>query len=177
MKLQDWVLRLTAYALMLTLAMLVIACFTGCNRRGDTGEIGIAGPPGRPAPIIPVYTLPVSSLLCPTGGSLLIVGVQLTPICNGSQGSTGATGVPGVDGQNGINGTDGTKIQIVQFCPGATSYPSQFSEVGFCIDHKLYAVYSKNDGFLSYIPNGRYNSNGINSSCSFTVDDNCSIIY
>jgi hypothetical protein len=64
---------------------------------------------------------------------------------------------------------DGTVLTPVQFCSATTTYPSTFSEVGFCIDGSLYAVYSANDGFLTEVPNGTYDSDGINSSCSFTV--------
>jgi hypothetical protein len=71
----------------------------------------------------------------------------------------------------------GTVITPVQFCPGTTSYPGEFNEVGFCINNNLYAVYSANNGFLTYIPNGYYNSNAIGSSCNFYVNSNCVISY
>lgn len=70
----------------------------------------------------------------------------------------------------------GTVITTVQFCPGTTSYPGEFNEIGFCINNNLYAVYSANNGFLTYIPPGNYSSNAIGSSCSFTVATNCDII-
>lgn len=61
----------------------------------------------------------------------------------------------------------------VQFCPNTTTYPTTFSEVAFCINNNLYAVYSANDGFLTLIPPGNYTSNGINSTCTFQVLPNC----
>lgn len=69
---------------------------------------------------------------------------------------------------------NGTTFAPIQFCPGSTTYPSQFNEVGFCINGSLYAVYSANDGFLTVIPDGVYSSDGINSSCTFTVTG-CSV--
>jgi hypothetical protein len=71
---------------------------------------------------------------------------------------------------NGSNGAAGTVVQPVQFCAHpVTTYPNTFSELGFCIAGKIYAVYSQNSGFLVVLPDGNYSSNGINSSCSFTV--------
>lgn len=64
---------------------------------------------------------------------------------------------------------------IVQFCPSVTTYPTTFSEIGFCIDSQLYAVYSANDGFLTLVVPGTYSSNGINSSCTFVVGQNCEV--
>ena len=76
-----------------------------------------------------------------------------------------------------VNFPLGTVISPVQFCPGTTSYPGEFNEIGFCINNNLYAVYSANSGFLTYIPNGYYTSNAINSSCNFYVNSNCIISY
>jgi hypothetical protein len=70
----------------------------------------------------------------------------------------------------------GTVISLVQFCSGTTTYPSTFTEIGFCINNALYAVYSANSGFLTYVPPGTYNSNAINSNCTFIVQPNCVII-
>ena len=81
-----------------------------------------------------------------------------------------------LNGRNGLNGTNGTTVTPIQFCSASTaSYPNTFPEVGFCINKKLYAVYSATDGFLSLIPPGAYISNGINSSCTFTVGLNCQV--
>jgi hypothetical protein len=102
-------------------------------------------------------------------------------LCNGSTGQTGATGATGsqgatgATGQNGSNGTNATLVTVVQFCENTTVYPSTFSEVGVCLGGQLYAVYSLNDGFLSLIPPGAYSSDGVNSSCTFTVGTNCTI--
>jgi|ERR1019366_2063181 hypothetical protein len=74
------------------------------------------------------------------------------------------------------NGINPSPITIVQFCPGTTTYPSEFNEVGFCINNQLYANYSLNNGFWSLIPPGYYNSNALNSNCNFTVTTNCGII-
>jgi hypothetical protein len=82
---------------------------------------------------------------------------------------------PGPQGAQGQAGANGTTISSVQFCPGVPSYPSTFPEVGFCIDNNLYAVYSYNNGFLTLIPPGYYNSNAVGSNCNFTVLPNCQV--
>jgi len=74
------------------------------------------------------------------------------------------------------NGIDAQQITIVQFCQGTTTYPTNFDEVGLCINNKIYAVYSANGGFMVEVVPGVYSSNGINSSCTFTVAPNCVII-
>lgn len=78
---------------------------------------------------------------------------------------------------NGTNALllNGTMINAVQFCPGTTTYPSTFAEVGFCISGNLWAVYSQNGGFMTEVVPGVYSSDGINSSCTFTVLPNCVI--
>lgn len=95
----------------------------------------------------------------------------------GVQGIQGLQGTPGVNGINGTNGVDATPVTVVQLCPGVTTYPSVFSEVAFCIQGKLYATYSAHDGFSTEIPPGAYSSNGINSSCTFTVQLNCVVSH
>jgi len=71
---------------------------------------------------------------------------------------------------------NGTQLQIVQFCPGTTNYPNEFNEIGICVDNNLYANYSLNNGFLTLVPPGYYNSNAVGSNCNFTVTSSCGII-
>lgn len=94
-----------------------------------------------------------------TGGSLVSCpdGTQ-TFVSNGLIGPVGPAGSPG------------TLLTPVQFCPNVTpNYPSTFPEYGFCIEGKLYGVYSTNGGFLALLPDGTYNSNAVGSSCTFTI--------
>lgn len=69
------------------------------------------------------------------------------------------------------------QITIVQLCPGTPTYPSTFPEDAECIDNALYAVYSANDGFLTELTPGLYQSNAIGSSCTFTVAANCVVTH
>lgn len=85
-------------------------------------------------------------------------------------------GPPGPRGATGPAGADLNPITIVQFCPGTTTYPTTFQEVGFCISNEIWAVYSLNNGFLTLVPPGNYNSNALNSNCNFQVLPNCQII-
>jgi hypothetical protein len=94
----------------------------------------------------------------------------------GPQGIPGPQGSPGNIGPQGPKGQDGTQITVIQFCTGAPQYPTNFPETGLCINDKIYAVYSANDGFLTEITPGRYVSNAVGSSCSFQVLDHCVII-
>lgn len=98
----------------------------------------------------------------------------------GIQGNTGIQGLEGQQGTPGTNGTDGTNatpVTVVNFCPGVTTYPTTFLEVGFCINNQLYAVYSENNGFLVLVPPGVYRSNAHGNSCNFTVYTNCVVTH
>ena len=143
--------------------IMLLAClmFAGCCEVGRQGVAGPKGSPGLNGSNCTVTALGITNAT-PNGGSSIVCD-------DGSQSLI-------LNGSNGLNGTNGTVIQPTQFCPNVTSYSSTFSEVGFCIDGNLYAVYSANDGFLSLIPPGTYSSNGINSSCTFTVQPNCVIV-
>lgn len=117
--------------------------------KGDTGSAGTN---------CSVSSLATGSVAAPNGGSLITC-----------QDGTNSLVL------NGTNGTNGTVIKAVQFCAGTPTYPSTFPEIGFQIDGVLYAVYSIPNAFLAVIPPGTYSSNGINSSCSFTVNNDGSI--
>jgi Collagen triple helix repeat (20 copies) len=139
-----------------------------------------------------VTKTPTSSvILCPDGSSSTITngtngatgpqGIAGPQGAVGSTGPEGAIGNPGTNGQDGatgpqgIPGLNGTDVTIVQFCPGSTNYPNQFNEIGFCISGNIYATYSANGGFSTLIPPGVYSSDGVNSSCTFTVEANCMV--
>lgn len=68
------------------------------------------------------------------------------------------------------NGINGNTVTPVKLCEGIYSYPNTFVEQAFCINGGLYAVYSANGGFLTYLPNGAYSSNGIGSACNLVVN-------
>lgn len=142
---------------LITLFLVLSACQ---GKKGDVGQTGSKGDTGAPG-----LTGPQG----PTGA----IGAT------GPSGATGPAGVGGSQGPQGPKGDQGTPgldnlITTVQFCSGVTPfYPSTFPELGFCIDNKLYGVYSANDGFMVYLPPGTYYSNGINASCTFTIKPNC----
>lgn len=122
--------------------------------KGDQGAIGPVGPVGPQGP----------------------QGNQGNTGATGSQGPQGNQGAVGPQGPQGNPGAPGTSITVVQFCPGhVPSYPSTFPEVGLCIAGNLYGVYSKNDGFLVYMPPGAYRSEGLGSTCNFTVTAGCQV--
>lgn len=83
----------------------------------------------------------------------------------------------GKPGYNGVDGASGTVIIPIQLCDASfvPTYPNIFPEYALCIDNQLYGVYSANGGFLALLPPGQYNSNGINSSCTFTISSDCNI--
>lgn len=91
---------------------------------------------------------------------------------SGSQGQQGIQGEQGEMGPRGATGADGQPAQVVPLCPGISNYGA-FVEVALCINNNLYAVYSANGGFLTYLAPGNYSSNGIGSACNLTVHNNC----
>lgn len=116
--------------------------------------------------------------------SLVVLGLATLACFVSGCGREGAQGVAGSNGQSivgpagpqGSPGLNGSGVTVIKFCPGVTTYPSKFIEVGFCIGNKLYGTYSANGGFSTEIPPGSYGSNGINASCDFVVGPNCSIV-
>jgi hypothetical protein len=154
------------------LVVMSVFLLTGCGKPGSQGATGSVGTPGQAATIT---ESPATALECPTGGIDLTVTQNATTavysVCNGIAGQS----IVGPTGPQGAPGTDLTPINVVQFCPGTTNYANEFNEVGYCIAGNLYAVYSANDGFMSEIPPGNYTSDGIGSSCNFTVLANCGI--
>lgn len=94
----------------------------------------------------------------------------------GLTGVQGPTGAPGIAGPQGEPGVDASPVTVVQLCPGTTVYPNKFVEVAFCIDGQLYGTYSANGGFSTLLPPGVYSSNGVGSSCNFTIGNNCEVI-
>lgn len=170
---------MAVYFILTVLVILLVLLNIGCASSGKDGSAGAAGAPGN-SPTVQIN--PASPAECVYGGYDIIVNNQNEgTLCNGAPGSSGEIGPVGPQGptgnsgQNGTNGTDGTIITIVQFCPGNTTYPSEFNEIGFCIDGNVYATYSTNGGFSAMIPPGIYSSDGVNASCTFTVSANCVI--
>lgn len=128
---------------------------------------GAKGDPGAPGNSCAVNNTPGGALISCTDGSSAFIG-------NGHDGGVGPSGPSGAPGSPGLNATP---ITIVNLCPGVTTYPTTFVEVGFCINNNLYAVYSENNGFLTYVPPGSYSSNAHGSSCSLVVHTNCVVTH
>lgn len=150
----------------LALTLIMTTLINGCGQtvtfyvpvkgpKGDAGE-SITGPTGSAGQDAISCTAskvgPVTTVSCPDGTSSTIV-----------------------DGSDGTNGVDATPITVIPLCPGTTTYGTTYVEVAFCIGGKLYATYSANGGFSTEIPPGTYSSNGVNSSCTFTVSANCQV--
>lgn len=107
---------------------------------------------------------------------LLVAGLIACAPVKGEKGDDGQVGAPGHDGSDGKDGQDGedaNPVTTVKLCPGESTYPSKFVEIALCIDGRLFAVYSKNGGFLTEIPPGTYSSKGIGSRCNLKVKVNC----
>lgn len=90
---------------------------------------------------------------------------------NGHDGAKGDTGASGHDGQNA------TPVTMVNLCPGVSTYPGVFVEIGICLQGKLYGVYSANGGFLTELPPGTYSSNAIGSACNLMIGANCVVTH
>jgi hypothetical protein len=112
-------------------------------------------------------------------GAQGLQGIQGIVGPQGIQGVVGPQGVQGLIGPAGIQGvpgTPGTVVTFVKFCTQTPSYPNTFPEYGLCVGGVVYAVYSANGGFGVLLPNGTYNSDGINSVCTFSVNG-CTISH
>lgn len=119
-------------------------------------------------------------------GTVHIPGPQGPAGPQGPQGQKGDAGLGGINGLQGqigpqgiagVPGSPGTVVTFVKFCLQTLSYPSTFPEYGLCLNGELFAVYSQNGGFGVKVPPGSYYSNGINSSCNFTVGANCAVSH
>lgn len=153
----------------LVVFIIIPANLSGCGPRGAAGVnglsiIGAAGANGQDGQGCQV-TAVASSPVAPNGGSLISCPATSSLVLNGTNGTAGAAGSPG------------TVITSIQLCPGVPVYPSKFIEVAFCMNEQLYGVYSANGGFITLLPPGAYASNGINSSCNFTIGNNCSVAH
>jgi len=141
------------------LMLALVAC------KGPAGNQGISGSSCESTQVAPIAAqLGGVAITCP--------GYPVTFVSDGAQGSQGLTGATGAQGQTGATGaagTPGTIITPVQFCQGTPSYPSTFLEYGLCIGGVMYGVYSTNGGFLAELPDGYYSSDGVGSSCNFTI--------
>lgn len=155
-----------------------IACnnttaFISNGVNGTNGARGTAGQDGTSCSVAAIATnadLPAggSLLTCSDGTSSLITNGLI-----GANGSAGSNGADGIQGATGPSGAPGTVITAIQFCPGHTpTYPTTFAEVGFVIGTQVYGVYSANGGFMALLPPGRYSSDGVNVTCSFTINAN-----
>lgn len=116
---------------------------------------------------------------------LILVGMAILALAacgkgrDGLHGELGERGPKGdsgdtVVGPAGPRGADGEIAEVIQLCPGTSTY-GVFVEVALCINSKLYAVYSANGGFLTYLAPGNYASNAIGSACNLTVLPNCRV--
>lgn len=109
--------------------------------------------------------------------ALLMTLCALTMLVGCGQGPKGDRGARGSTGFDGSDGQDANPVRIVKLCDGTTTYPTQFVEIGFCVDSRLYATFSANGGFSTELPRGEYSSNAIGSSCNFKVGYNCEITH
>lgn len=167
-----------AVCIVFTIGAICIAWSTmsGCAR-GYTGATGAAGPQGSPGA---------------DGSNCTVTTVVASDSGAGEVAPNGGSLIQCQDGTqslvlNGTNGTNGTIIQPIQLCatnPAGSYSSGTFPEVGFCIQNNLYGVYSTNGGFMTEIFPGPWSSDGVNSSCNFTVGptivdgttvDNCNV--
>ena len=122
------------------------------------------------------YTLLIFFILTLLASALLLPGcAQPIDGVNGKDGQS-IVGPKGDSGTPGKDGTNGTTIVMVKLCPGTPSYPSTFIEYAFCVDSKLFGTYSDKGGFTTLLLPGQYQSNAINSRCTFIIKPNCQIV-
>lgn len=150
----------------------------GVGPQGPVGPIGSQGPTGMS---IVSATVPDTSGKCTNGGVVILMAQDAQrsgvwePFDTNQSASIICNGVNGNNGTNGSNGVNATPVTVVKLCPGNISYPSVFIETALCLNNTLYGVYSVNGGFLTELSPGQYSSDGVGSSCTFTVGANCTI--
>lgn len=149
------------------LMLMILTLLLGC---GEPGEQGLPGPVGSPGPQGNQGNPGATGPIGPPGPSG--VACNVTTISPIPSVPTGGALIRCPDGSMSVL-TNGSIITPINLCPGDSTYPSKFIEAGFCINDKMYAVYSANNGFLTELPPGNYSSNGINSTCSFRLSENC----
>lgn len=137
--------------------VILFMCLVSCGKNNPTVS-GRDGTNGLNSSCT-VITLAVGQPGAPNGGAVI----------NCSDGSSSVV-------LNGTPGNSGTIVAPVQFCSGITTYPNTFNELGICVDNKVYGIYSLNGGFMTLLPPGAYSSNGVNSSCNFTIEANCIVV-
>jgi len=171
---------------------------------GLLGVAGSAGANGSNGLSVVQKVLPAGALCASNSGSLLTFAqdnadtgqfvqgdiiLDTVLVCDGQTGAVGPTGASGTNGADGLTGTtgatgsqgaagaSGTVFTSVQFCPSSfvPTYPSVFPESGICYNGNLWGVYSENGGFWAELPPGQYSSDGINASCTFTIEPNCAV--
>lgn len=163
-------------SLLISIGLFIQACGSD-DGYGPTVLTGPAGNVGV-SPTISITDFTGQFGLCTSGSGVFISVVNPGEfsvsdphiLCSGLNGVNGSNGI---NGTNGTNGIDSTPLTVVQVCPASfvPSYPSTFPEVVFKLGTKLYGVYSANGGFLVEVTPGTYSSNGINASCTFTVNN------
>lgn len=135
------------------------------GQEGPSGAPGSSGSPGEGCTSTPVAATGVEGSIDQYGGLMVTCANGSNYISNGAP------------GENGEAGTPGTTIKAIQFCPNVTpEYPSSFPESGLCIGGNMWGVFSENGGFWAELPPGEYSSDGINASCTFTIEPNCVIV-
>jgi hypothetical protein len=163
--------------------ILVLLSLCGCDRfKGDPGNPGVDGLTS----LVKLERVTMDSSLCESeAGVLVSSGLDLnrnahlenSEITQSQVVCDGASGQDGINGTSGSDGQDGTLVVPVQFCAASfvPSYPDTFPELGFCINNEMYGVYSTHGGFMVLLTPGQYNSNGVEASCTFTLNANCQV--
>lgn len=177
--------------LLFTISLLLAITGCGIDRDGKDGATGAQGAAGKDGSDGKDGAAGVAGVVGSQGsaGQTGATGAAGSAGSNGASGSnctvtqnddgatiscTDGTSATITDGANGHDGAAGTKITPEQFCTQGfvPTYPSSFPEYGLLIDGVVYGVYSANGGFLAALPPGQYSSNGINASCTFTINAN-----
>jgi len=148
--------------------------------QGNAGVNGTNGTNGVNGLNSLITTMPALSSECPTGGTVILTGLDTNGdnvlsgnevtnsavVCNGAVGATGSQGVQGESGP----ATPFTIVSIIQPC-GASS--SAFKEILLCLnDGNILASFSDNSNGnetrFAFIPTGTFEDTD-DSGCVFTV--------
>lgn len=150
-----------------------ITCDDGSSvalTNGSNGHDGVAGARGTDG-----SSCSVMQALDGSGALISCDDDSNVFVSNGAKGDKGDTGSQGPQGNTGSPGMNATPVEFIKFCPGSVPSYGNFPEYGIKANGKVYAVYSANNGFLTLLSPGGYNTSSTGLNCNFTVHSDGSV--
>lgn len=160
---------------------IIVTCIlilAGCGIYFPQGPKGEPGTNGKDGVSIVYQVVSASGVQCSNGGNVIMMARDTITDNTWSPQDADQSAVLVCNGEDGTNGTNATSLSVVNFCGTQTVYPSAFSEVGLCVDNKIFAVYwDSHNAWLTEISPGNYRTTSSSVPCNFTVTANCGVSH